>query len=105
MAAAAVANGLLKLISNKFVYLEYITESNRRLGLPLAGNCAGREPVSRIIVQTLSDAVAHRTALPPGRPECADAAPEGCTDHREDAARAAECEQALRLRVAPAASS
>jgi hypothetical protein len=57
---------------------------------------AGREPAPGLIVRALADAIAHQTALTSGCPECADAAPEGCADHREDAARAAEYEQALR---------
>ena len=57
---------------------------------------AGRVPMSAVIVQALADAIAHRTALTAGCPDCAQAAPEGCADHREDAARAAEYEQALR---------
>jgi hypothetical protein len=37
-----------------------------------------------------------QTALTSGCPDCAEAAPEGCADHREDAARAAEYQRALR---------
>jgi hypothetical protein len=57
---------------------------------------AGREPAPGVIVRALADAIAYQTALTSGCPECADAAPEGCADHREDAARAAEYERALR---------
>jgi hypothetical protein len=60
---------------------------------------AGRAPVSAVIVQALADAIAYRTALTSGCPDCADAAPEGCADHREDAARAADYERALRCLV------
>ena len=56
----------------------------------------GRAPMSAVIARALADAIAHRTALTSGCPDCAQAAPEGCADHREDAARAAEYEQALR---------
>jgi hypothetical protein len=37
-----------------------------------------------------------QTALTSGCPDCAEAAPEGCADHREDAARAAGYQRALR---------
>ena len=57
---------------------------------------AGRAPMSAVIVQALADAIAHRTALTSGCPDCSKAAPEGCTNHREDAARAAGYERALR---------
>jgi hypothetical protein len=57
---------------------------------------AGREPAPGVIVRALADAIAYQTALTSGCPECADAAPEGCADHREDAVRAAEYERALR---------
>jgi len=57
---------------------------------------AGRGPASGVIARALADAIAHRTALTSGCPDCALAAPEGCADHRQDAARAAEYEQALR---------
>jgi hypothetical protein len=57
---------------------------------------AGREPAPGLIARALADAIAYQTALTSGCPECADAAPEGCADHREDAARAAQYEQALR---------
>jgi hypothetical protein len=57
---------------------------------------AGRAPTSAVIIQALADAIAHRTALTSGCPDCAQAAPEGCADHREDAARAAEYQRALR---------
>jgi hypothetical protein len=60
---------------------------------------AGRGPVSAVIVQALADAIAHRTALTSGCPDCSEAAPEGCPDHREDAARAAEYQRALRSLV------
>jgi hypothetical protein len=60
---------------------------------------AGREPAPGVVVQALADAIAYQTALTSGCPECADAAPEGCADHREDAARAAEYERALRSLV------
>jgi hypothetical protein len=60
---------------------------------------AGREPAPGLIVQALADAIAYQTALTSGCPECAEAAPEGCADHREDAARAAEYERALRSLV------
>ena len=56
---------------------------------------AGREPAPGVIVRALADAIAYQTALTSGCPDCADAAPEGCADHREDAARAAEYERAL----------
>ena len=61
---------------------------------------AGREPAPGLIARALADAIAYQTALTSGCPECADAAPEGCADHREDAARAAEYERALRSLVA-----
>jgi hypothetical protein len=57
---------------------------------------AGREPAPGVVVQALADAIAYQTTLTSGCPECADAAPEGCAGHCEDAARAAEYEQALR---------
>jgi hypothetical protein len=57
---------------------------------------AGREPASGVIVRALADAIAYQTALTSGCPDCAEAAPEGCADHRADAARAAEYERALR---------
>jgi hypothetical protein len=57
---------------------------------------AGREPAPGLIARALADAIAYQTALTSGCTECAEAAPEGCADHREDAARAAEYEQALR---------
>jgi hypothetical protein len=57
---------------------------------------AGREPAPGLIVQALADAIAYQTALTSGCPDCARAAPEGCADHREDVARAAEYERALR---------
>ena len=60
---------------------------------------AGRGPASGVIARALADAIAHRTALASGCPDCADAAPEGCADHRQDAARAAEYEQELRCLV------
>jgi hypothetical protein len=60
---------------------------------------AGRAPAPGVIVQALADAIAHQTALTSGCPDCAQAAPEGCADHREDAARAAEYEQTLRCLV------
>jgi hypothetical protein len=62
-------------------------------------NRAGREPAPGIIVRALADAIAYRTALTSGCPDCAQAAPEGCADHREDAARAAEYQRALRSLV------
>jgi hypothetical protein len=37
-----------------------------------------------------------QTALTSGCPDCVEAAPEGCADHREDAARAAGYQRALR---------
>jgi hypothetical protein len=60
---------------------------------------AGRDPAPDLIVQALADALAYQTALTSGCPDCAQAAPEGCADHREDAARAAEYERALRSLV------
>ena len=60
---------------------------------------AGRKPAPGVIVQALADAIAYQTALTSGCPDCAEAAPEGCADHREDAARAAEYERALRSLV------
>jgi hypothetical protein len=57
---------------------------------------AGREPAPGLIVRALADAIAYRTALTSWCPDCSDAAPEGCADHREDAARAADYQQALR---------
>jgi hypothetical protein len=56
----------------------------------------GRAPMSAVIVQVLADAIAHRNALTAGCPDCSKAAPEGCADHREDAARAADYQRALR---------
>jgi hypothetical protein len=55
----------------------------------------GRAPMSAVIVQALADAIAHRTALTSGCPDCSKAAPEGCADHREDVVRAAEYQRAL----------
>jgi hypothetical protein len=60
---------------------------------------AGRELAPGVIARALADAIAYRTALTSGCPDCAQAAPEGCADHREDAARAAEYERALRSLV------
>jgi hypothetical protein len=60
---------------------------------------AGRGPAPGVLVRALADAIAHRTALTAGRPDCAEAAPEGCADHREDAARAAEYQRELRSLV------
>jgi hypothetical protein len=60
---------------------------------------AGRAPMSAVIARALADAIAYRTALTARCPHCADAAPEGCADHRADAARAAEYQQALRCLV------
>ena len=60
---------------------------------------AGRGPAAGVITRALADAIAHRTALTSGCPDCALAAPEGCADHRQDAARAADYEQALRSLV------
>jgi hypothetical protein len=60
---------------------------------------AGREPAPGLIARALADAIAYQTALTSGCPDCADAAPEGCADHREDAVRAAEYERALRCLV------
>jgi hypothetical protein len=57
---------------------------------------AGRVPMSAVIVQALADAIAHRTALTSGCPDCSKAAPEGCTNHREDVVRAADYLRALR---------
>ena len=60
---------------------------------------AGRGPAAGVITRALADAIAHRTALTSGCPDCALAAPEGCADHRQDAAQSAEYEQALRSLV------
>jgi hypothetical protein len=60
---------------------------------------AGRGPAPGVLARALADAIAHRTALTSWCPDCADAAPEGCADHREDAARAAEYQRALRCLV------
>jgi hypothetical protein len=57
---------------------------------------AGREPAPGVIARALADAIAYQTALTSGCPDCAQAAPEGGTDHRQDAARAAGYERALR---------
>ena len=57
---------------------------------------AGRVPMSAVIVQALADAIAHRNALTAGCPDCSNAAPEGCADHRQDAARVAGYQRALR---------
>ena len=57
---------------------------------------AGREPPPGLIARALADAIAYQTALTSGCPDCAQAAPEGCADHREDAARVAEYKRALR---------
>ena len=57
---------------------------------------AGRELAPGVIARALADAIAYRTALTSGCPDCAQAAPGGCADHREDAVRAAEYQQALR---------
>jgi hypothetical protein len=60
---------------------------------------AGRGPAPSVIVQALADAIAHRTALTSGCPDCSKAAPEGCAGHREDAVRAADYGRALRCLV------
>jgi hypothetical protein len=60
---------------------------------------AGRGPAPGLIVQALADAIAYQTALASGCPDCSTAAPEGCAGHREDAARAAEYQRALRCLV------
>ena len=60
---------------------------------------ADRTPTSAVIVHALADAIAHRTALTSECPDCSKAAPEGCAGHREDAARAAGYERALRSLV------
>ena len=60
---------------------------------------AGRGPAAGLIARALADAIAYQTALTSGCPDCAQAAPEGCADHRQDAARAAEYEQELRCLV------
>jgi hypothetical protein len=57
---------------------------------------AGREPPPGLIARALADAIAYQTALTSSCPDCAQAAPEGCADHRQDAARTAEYERALR---------
>jgi hypothetical protein len=57
---------------------------------------AGREPPPGLIARALADAISYQTALTSGCPDCAQAAPEGCADHREDAARAAEYQRAPR---------
>jgi hypothetical protein len=60
---------------------------------------AGRGPAAGVIARALADAIAYQTALTSGCPDCALAAPEGCADHRQDAAQSAEYEQALRSLV------
>ena len=60
---------------------------------------AGRGPAPGVLARALADAIAHRTALTSGCPDCALAAPEGCAGHREDAARAAEYQPALHCLV------
>ena len=60
---------------------------------------AGRTPTSAVIVHALADAIAHRTALTSWCPDCSQAAPEGCADHRQDAARAAQYQRALHCLV------
>jgi len=60
---------------------------------------AGRGPAPGLIARALADAIAYQTALTSGCPDCADAAPEGCADHRQDAARAAGYERALRCLI------
>lgn len=60
---------------------------------------AGRGPAPGLIARALADAIAYQTALASGCPDCAQAAPEGCADHREDAVRAAEYQRALRCLV------
>jgi hypothetical protein len=57
---------------------------------------AGRGPAAGVMARALADAIAYQAALTSGCPDCPLAAPEGCADHRQDAARAAEYEQALR---------
>ena len=57
---------------------------------------AGREPAPGLLARALADAIAYQTALTSWCPDCSKAAPEGCADHREDAARAAGYERALR---------
>jgi hypothetical protein len=52
--------------------------------------------VAGVIARALADAIAYQTALTSGCPDCAHAAPEGCADHRQDAARATGYEQAVR---------
>jgi hypothetical protein len=56
----------------------------------------GRGPAPGLIARALADAIAHRTALTSGCPDCPQAAPGGCADHRQDAARAAGYQRALR---------
>ena len=60
---------------------------------------AGREPAPGLLARALADAIAYQTALTSWCPDCSKAAPEGCADHREDAARAAEYQRALRCLV------
>ena len=60
---------------------------------------AGREPTPGVIARALADAIAYRTALTSACPDCAQAAPEGCADHREDAVRAADYQRALHFLV------
>ena len=60
---------------------------------------AGRHPAPGVIVRALADAIAYQTALTSACPDCAQAAPEGCADHRDDAARAAGYQRALRCLV------
>jgi len=57
---------------------------------------AGRGPAAGLIARALADAIAYQTALTSGCPDCAQAAPEGCAGHRQDAARAAGYERARR---------
>ena len=57
---------------------------------------AGRGPAAGVIARALADAIAYQTALTSWCPDCSKAAPEGCADHREGAARAADYQRALR---------
>jgi len=58
-----------------------------------------RDPDGGIVAQALADAVAYRSVLIIGCPGCVAVTPEGCAEHREDAARVAGYERLLRSRV------
>jgi excisionase family DNA binding protein len=60
---------------------------------------ASHNPDVAIVAQALADAVAYRSVLLVGCSACAGATPEGCAEHRDDAARVAGYERLLRSLV------